>query len=528
LLALIDQHSPDTAAHRSRAVIVSLFALALLPLFVTPVLPFIDFYNHVARYYVLSHLDATTAFAANYAPRWAILPNVGLDVLASLAMRVLPPSIVPHLIVVALFATLYSGVLAFNRALGGRSSALVALLILPLLYSFILNWGFANFLLGMGMMFWALAWWLNQRLRLARALPVACVLALAIFFIHGLAFALYGIMLGCLELGLFLASSNRRPSRLLAMMPALAAQAVMPVLLFLAAPTSKNPEGFTNADESIAKLQKVGALSGRLIDLATYRLTTIIRVAEGPSYAFDLLSCVAMVLILILMINRGMIRIMPALWPALLVATLLVIVCPPALLGVGYVADRMPLLLALVFVAGIAARPHDVGAQQSRFETSLIAAAGLLIAVRLAAIGLAWAPYAQDEADFRRVAAVLSPGHIIESVWPNDGRLDSGRRCQMFPPRLVSEFRHVGRLFANATQQPLDITGRLKTAIDNGVSRDSASRQQPFHLDRVIAGAVPAGFDAVLVCDGDRLERPYPGSLKVAAQSGRFTLLVPR
>ena len=517
------QQSNLNSSVAKQGLVLAIFIAALLPLFVTPVLPFIDFYNHVARYYVLSHPDATPAFARSYAARWAILPNVGLDVLASAVMRVLPPAIVPHLIIVTLFATLYSGLLALNRALTGNLSPLVALLGVALLYSFILNWGFANFLLGLGLMFWALAWWVRARHRLALALPVACLLAAGIFFVHGLAFALYGLMLGALELGLVLTSPGPRLRRLFAAVPPLAAQAVLPVLLFLAAPTSKSPDGLTNADESIAKLQKAGALAARLMDLAAYRLTTIVRVAEGPSLAFDLLATAVMVLLVILMVNRGLVRIVPALWPAILAAGLLTVLCPPALFGVGYVADRMPLLLALLFVAGIAARPP-----QGRFETALIATAALLTATRLAALALAWVPYGQDEADFRRVAASLPPGQLVETVWPNQGRLDPRRRCQMFPPRLVSEFNQVGRLFANATQQPLDITGPLRSAIANGISRAPDVRRQPLYHERAIAAAIPAGFDAVLVCDADRLSRPFPESLKVAAQAGRFTLLTPR
>src|SRR3546814_18500701 len=56
--------------------------LLMIPLLATPVLPLIDFYNHIARYYVLSHLDEAR-LAANYASAWALLPNLGLDALAT-------------------------------------------------------------------------------------------------------------------------------------------------------------------------------------------------------------------------------------------------------------------------------------------------------------------------------------------------------------------------------------------------------------------------------------------------------------
>ncbi len=508
---------------RLHAALLALFGLALLPLFATPVLPLIDFYNHVARYYVLAHPDAVPAFAASYRPHWAILPNIGLDVLATGAMRVLPLAVVPHLIIISLLGLLYSGLLAFNRALTGRLSLLVALFAVPLLYSFILNRGFANFLLGLGLMFWALAWWLRTRDRPVLAVPTACLLATIIFFAHGLAFALYGLVLGCLEIGLFLSRPDRRLSRLLRAMPPLVVQAVIPVLLFLAARTSQSPDGLTNADESIGRLQKAGALGARLVDLAGYRLTTIVRVAEGPSLAFDMLTMAAMVLILIVMVNRGLIRIVPLLWPAIALAAVLVVITPPALFGVGYVADRMPLLLALLFVAGISARPP-----RGRTETMLMSAVGLLVGLRLVAIAVSWMPYAADEADFRAVASRLPAGQLVEVVWPSEDWLEESRRCQMFAPRLVSDFHAVGRLFAKASQQPLDITGPLQAAMAQAISREPEVRRQPDYFDRAVASAVPAGFDAVLVCDAGRLTRPFPPDLAVAARAGRFTLLVPR
>src|SRR3546814_6579928 len=71
--------------------------LLMIPLLATPVLPLIDFYNHIARYYVLSHLDEAR-LAANYASAWALLPNLGLDALATPLLGVMPPLAAARLI----------------------------------------------------------------------------------------------------------------------------------------------------------------------------------------------------------------------------------------------------------------------------------------------------------------------------------------------------------------------------------------------------------------------------------------------
>jgi hypothetical protein len=40
---------------------LAIFLISLLPLAVSPVIPMIDFYNHVARYFVLTHIQDSAA-----------------------------------------------------------------------------------------------------------------------------------------------------------------------------------------------------------------------------------------------------------------------------------------------------------------------------------------------------------------------------------------------------------------------------------------------------------------------------------
>jgi hypothetical protein len=507
---------PALAAANSPAwLLLAIFAVASVPLFATPVLPFIDFYNHLARYHVLATIGGDPVLAENYAAAWRILPNIGLDIVITAALAVVPQAVLAHFTTLLLFAAQFGGVLLFNRALTGRTHWLTAVLIVPLLYSFILNWGFANFLLGLGLMFGACGWWLLWRHRLAVALPVAMLAACAIFLVHGVAFALYGLTLAALELGLWWQSRPRRPDRLLGAIAALAVQAVVPVLLFLAAATSKNAEGLTNADESLARLARTGALADRLWRLAEYRLQTILRVAEGPALWFDAATLVLTVAGLVLMLRRQALKVPPAAWPALALGALLVVVVPPAMFGVGYIADRMPLYLALLLVGclGVRGRPAP----------AIAGALTAVVALRLAAIALDWQGYARDDADFARVAAVLPAGAMVESLFTGTERLDPGRRCQMYGPRLIGEHGAVGRLFANASQQPLQLAGPLATAVAASRRPSFAERRAPGYFDAVVAGAVRAGFPWLLICDGTGVA--LPAGSRVAAQAGRFTLV---
>ncbi len=203
----------ETARWRGAAAI--LFLIALAPLLATPVLPLIDFYNHLARFYVLAHIGGDPLLQKYYQAHWSLLPDIGVDVLATPILRVLPPLIAAKVIIAGILALLYSGVLYFHRALTGQRSLLIAVLLLPLLYSYILNWGFANFLLGLGLTFWGAGWWLSAAINgHFWRLPISCVWAIVIYFSHGVTFALYGILLACLEIGIFINTPARRPREL--------------------------------------------------------------------------------------------------------------------------------------------------------------------------------------------------------------------------------------------------------------------------------------------------------------------------
>ena len=284
--------------------VVAIFLASLTPVLSVPVFPMVDFYDHLSRYFVLSRLPGDSFLSQNYQSAWAILPNIGLDVVGVELMRLFSPLGSAHLIVVSIFATQYFGILFFNRQLTGRISLLTATLAAPLLYSFIFTWGFANFLLGLGLVFWAAGAWLALRRRPWLASAVGVAFGVLIFLTHGVAFALYGLLVGALEAGLLWCEGRFRVRDLLRSAALLAAQAVLPVILFAISPTSKVAGGASNAGASVKRLAGNGQLMQHLHDLALYRLATIYRVAESPSAWVDALSFVAVAGLMLFMAWR--------------------------------------------------------------------------------------------------------------------------------------------------------------------------------------------------------------------------------
>ena len=99
---------------------IGLFLLAMLPLLATPILPLIDFYNHLARFFVLAHVGDSPMLQSYYHAHWTLLPDIGVDVLGTPILALVPPMIAGHLIVVIILAVIYGGLLYFHRAVTGR------------------------------------------------------------------------------------------------------------------------------------------------------------------------------------------------------------------------------------------------------------------------------------------------------------------------------------------------------------------------------------------------------------------------
>ncbi len=500
--------------------LIALFLVAIIPVLTVPVLPMIDFYDHLSRYFVLSHLNANGFLQQNYQSAWAILPNIGLDVLGTGLMKIAGPLTVAHIIVLVIFGVQYFGILFFNRQLSGKPSLLVGVLAVPLLYSFIFTWGFANFLLGLGLVFWAAGAWIVLRRRRVLAALAGSLFAVLIFLTHGVAFALYGLLVGTLELGFLWKEKRLQLGPMASSAMALGAQAVAPVILFTKSATSKAPEGLTNADESVRRLAHSGLLADRLRGLAAYRLETIWRVAETPLAWLDAASFLLALGIITALIVRGRVRLDGRVWPAIALGVLLVAVMPPTLFGVGYIADRMPLLLAFTTIGALVANWRS-----ERFDRACQVALVLLVITRLAVIGVGWQRHRDDFDAYLTATKPLPPGHVVLFVnAARENRLDERPMCDMFGALMIPLRGEAAPLFAYASQQPIKLVGALGSA-QGGQPTITGPRQLWFQDDQITAAIRLQRFDYILICDAHRLTRPLPAGSEVVSQAGRFTLL---
>lgn len=499
-----------------------LFAAAMIPLLVTPLLPLIDFYNHLARFFVLSHIGASDFLQANYQAHWALLPNIGVDVLAMPLLTVLPPLAAGHVIVIAILAVLYGGVLYFHWALTGQRSLLPALLLLPLLYNYVLNWGFANFLLGLGLAFWAAGWWLRHRIHPRSAVPVSCLMALLVFFCHGIAFVLYGLMLALLETAFFLrprspGEAPRRAADLVRALALLAVQAILPALYFL--------------------LWRAGVAGGVPVDVlpaarepfahwlardAFNHLESILRVEEGPSLTFDIATLFLQVGIILFLMWRGRVWLARPAWLAVGAGMLLALIPIPPMFGMAFIADRLPLFAALLAIGALCVRREPwVGVERATLGILIVT-----VLVRLAATAVSWHGYADLYREYVSVAAHISPRKLTVPVPVGLGNHETKvPRTEMFGPLLIIQREQAGPLFADPNQQPLLMKGPLKKAVDDLALRPGGIGGIFLDPYRYVTAAAASGFDYMLVSNAHLLTRPLPPELPVVVRTQHFILL---
>lgn len=501
------------------AVIAAAALLLLLPLLSTPVLPLIDLYNHMARFYVLAH-PHIAEFQGNYVPAWALLPNLGIDLIATPLVGIMPVLPAAKILVAFILLVQFTGALFFAHALRGRFEAGILPFLVILSYSFILNWGFINFLLGMGLMFWTLGAWVKWRHRPVLVTAV-CSLGVTLTFVsHGFAFFLYGLLAGLIELGLWFAAPRRTIPSLLRRWALLAVQAVAPVGMFLAASTSgaTGTSLVSNIERHVAN----GSFADRLTMEFWYRLKTVYRVAESPYFSFDIITFLLLLLIVGVALKKGWWRFDRRVLPAVLMLAVLTAIMPTNFFSAAYLADRLPLVLALICVAGLSIDRH---------RRSAITAAAMVAAiavVRIGATAYGWAQYTSMTEQYERMIRRIPPGATIAEVRmrSEDRRDGLGERCQVYRA-LVVPFRHaLTPLFAIPGQQPLRIEGRLGHVIGQVTDPPiAAPAYQPAYNAEMIRRLLLSGYDYAFVCGIEHLNVGLPGRMSPQGQAGNLALV---
>ena len=488
-----------------------LAASLAIPFFLIDVPPVLDYPNHLARYVVLAHPD-DPVLSQMYAPRWGILPNIGMDALAAVLLKFSEPHVGGRLLLaLSLFAPV-AGVIAYSRVAFGRftcwslASGLVA-------WNAIFFLGFMNFLLSVGLAFGTAALWivLDRRGRwLTAAISTAAAFA-AIFFCH-----VFGVLLAALLIGSYEAS------RLLSLWKD----------GWLTA--GEGPRAFLSIVLPLAPtfaLYLMSPLSGEAVP-GTWDVAQKAFVIFAP---FTVYSAVLTVLTggaffaLVILVWRHVVF-AQGIPLALAALGAVFLVAPSTIKGGTFVEARLALMFVLLIFAGM---QPSLTRRQALIVSLTLAA---LILVRTAYVATAWIDHRQDIADVRSaiddvkagsrvLVARGHPGDETKDVSPPERALPGLQRLDgHLGALLVIERRAFWPLmFADPAQQPLGVKppyDRIAHPLGDPVDWPLLRQDSFSAADLAAARYLPdwrKNFDNVLLIDPPGLLEPPRGLTPVVA-----------
>jgi hypothetical protein len=413
-----------------------------VPFWTGPWLGMIDYPNHLARYFLLARFDELPALAQHYRIHWSVIPNIGGDalVVGLHAAGGWPTERISQVLVALFSVAIIPAVLLLNRALFGRWSWW-PLASAVFVFNYVLLYGFVNYMAGVPLALALAAAWILLRDRpLALLLPAFGLGAILLFLFHLYALAIYGLLILSHELVVLAAARGAR-LRVFARQAIAAVHVLPPILLMLAfSPTSGNLTG--------------GRIRwATLGDKATALYSVLsIGVVEVTAVSF---LVVGAVLALGLVFRRLVFAPSALVMLALLTATFLAM--PFTLLGSGFADFRLPIVIALVLVAGTAWRGIS-----TRSAALMAAALGGVVLLRVGVMTQEWTRSNERYAAIMRVMEAMEPGRKMIALI---AREDATARFQRRPPldhaaslALIARQAFVPSFFAEPEKQPVSFT----------------------------------------------------------------------
>lgn len=184
-----------------RAFALVLILVSAVPLLWPDVPPLVDLPGHMARYRVQLEIDHDAALQSFYHFDWALIGNLGVDLLIIPLSKIFGLELAVKLIVLAIPPLTAAGFIWVAREVHGRTPPTAAFA-LPLAYNYPFFFGFVNFALSMALAFLAFALWLRLarlgrlRYRAALFLPISVL----VWITHTFGWGTLGVMAFSAEL----------------------------------------------------------------------------------------------------------------------------------------------------------------------------------------------------------------------------------------------------------------------------------------------------------------------------------------
>jgi hypothetical protein len=418
--------------------LLALCLILLAPLLLVDVPPLLDYPNHLARLQVLAMGADDPVLSQFYAPRWGIIPDMGIDVLGLALVPLLPVHIAGRVILGIVLLLPVLGTAAYSRALHGRTPWALGGGLLAYSGTFLL--GFLNFTAAIGLALLFAAAWLRWREdHPAPVVLLAIPAAVALFFCHLMGLLFFGLLIGAHEAAaLWPARADHRVLLLSAVRRLGAGAAVFAVPVTLYA------------------MSDLGAMRGEAVFLPPAAKAAQLMMPL-TNYSLPLDGATVVLIALILVASRWRVPLSAGI--AIAVLALLYAAAPFAFKGTFSLDTRLVVMLGFLLFAGIAPiSSPPVSASARCFGVLLV----LVFAVRMTVLGMIWYGHNQDIASLRATIAPVPPGAtvFVSTSRPsgNAARLSDGARTDIHLPALLLIERRAWWpfLFDNVSQQPIE------------------------------------------------------------------------
>jgi hypothetical protein len=163
-----------------------------VPLWWPTIPPLVDLPGHLGRYRIQLDLSTSESLQRYFSFRWALIGNLGIDLLIIPLAPILGLEGAVKMIVITIPALTVAGIYWVTREVHEKTPP-AAIFAIPFVYNFPFNFGFANFALSMGLALIALGGWLrlsaseNWRMRAIVFIPVSCLL----WLVHAFGWAFF-------------------------------------------------------------------------------------------------------------------------------------------------------------------------------------------------------------------------------------------------------------------------------------------------------------------------------------------------
>ena len=494
----VDEFGPSDAADEAGlgfwvAACLLLVAALTIPFVMVDVPPVLDYPNHLAGFYILAH-PTDPVISRFYAPRWALLPNVGADVLGALLLKVLPVHVAGRIVLATSLAAPIAGTVIYARAAFGRltfwslGSGLAA-------YNGLFFLGFMNFLIGLGLALAGAGVWTAARRRgpmQAAAAGAAC--STLVYFCHLSALAFFAILIGAWETEGLIGSRARQPRQWLTALAVVAVSLAPAALLYLASPLAGAP----------------GAIAYRPWLEKLLQLDT-------PFLTYDLLVSLLTLAAVCLVIGYRGVTLARGAWLTFAALAALYVVTPGWMKGGAFVDTRIPVMAGFLLFAALSPR---LSPRAGSVTAAVLCA---LLVVRTGQVAVVWFDHRRDLAQFRDVIGCVPPGAKVIATYgyggdPTVDRPPGGLAVpglypvNMHMPALLVIERHAfwPLLFSDPRQQPLMVRApydRLAFPLGELFDAHRLADEHPSPTTLVHAPYLPAwrkNFDYVLLLNASQ------------------------